>query len=214
MILCIKLNSVICVVFYLMIMACASVAAFDGYWYVDLGTCNQAITLWLKPSKGICVQGSNENECHGWNSDFVQDENTDNWKESAETDYKPAFAVFVTVAAMAGFMFLFSMVTSLFPKLRNQASQIFSIVMAIIISSLALGAAAKTTDTYFTDPDNYAPHCENTNSFAAAGYITGNVCWILGLCIIIFTTFPFCKCLLDTVDDIVDTADRIVTGDV
>lgn len=171
------------------------------------------ITLWLKPSKGICLHGSGFDECHGWDSDFVQENGSDNWEKSADGDYKPSFGVFVAVIAVAGFMFLFCLVASSYARFRNPYSQYFSVLAAFFVCCLALGASSRTTDTFFTDPDNYNNgNCDEVESYAASGYITGNICWILGLAIIIMTVFPFCKCLLGAVDDAVDHAEKVVAG--
>lgn len=134
------------------------------------------------------------------------------WADAADEDYKPAFAVFVTVLALAGFMCLFSLCASIFPKLRNPYSQWFSEAMALFIGALALGASARTTDTYLTVADNYIDGCVGTQSHGAAGFITGNICWILGLSIFLLTALPFTKCLLAAADEVVDAAEGVVTG--
>ena len=135
-----------------------------------------------------------------------------NGEASADNDYKPAFAVMVTVLAISGAMFFFCLAASAYAPLRSKISQGFSVVISLFITALALGATSRTTDTYFTEPDNYLKHCESTESFGAAGYICANICWILGLAIVFMNIFPFCRCLLKGVDEVVDTAVDIVKG--
>lgn len=187
-------------------MASAAVAAFDNYWVVDLGDCNYVVTLWLKPSKGACFQGSANNQCYGWDSDTIQDSPDDDVKDSANNEYKPAFAVFVTIAAISGFMSLFSLAVTCLPRAQVMISQLISISVCFFILCLGLGASGVTYETHFTDTANYQPgNCKNAESYGSTGFAMGLISWILSGVVILLTIFPFVKCLLKVVDHGVDT---------